>query len=275
VGLLSICASTVFPADVFDKLPEFAERVCAFTRRRPELVANIAPPGRIGQSGRHLLALLNEDKLRRVLGYMLDEKEFLSPFGIRSLSRRHLENPYTFWIARTPYRVAYEPAESSDGAFGGNSNWRGPIWLPFNLLLVRSLLHLYAFYGDEFRVECPTGSGIQMNLFEVARFIGTRIVKIFLRDEQGRRPVHGGAARFQSDPHWRDLLLFYEYFHGENGAGLGASHQTGWTSGVAILIQLFRTIDGEMLLSEGYASVAHAGLASEEPVNNAAHVARG
>jgi hypothetical protein len=257
VGLLSICASTVFPADVLEKLPDFAERVSTFTSRRPELVANIAPPGRVGKNGRRLLALLSEDKLQRVLRYMLDEKEFLSPFGIRSLSREHLEHPYTFWIDRTPYTVAYEPAESSSGMFGGNSNWRGPIWLPFNLLLVRSLLHLYAFYGNDFQVECPTGSGVRMNLFEVAKEISTRVTRIFLQDPDGRRPVHGGAARFQSDPHWRDLLLFYEYFHGENGAGLGASHQTGWTAGVALLIQFFETIDADLLLSEDFAGLKY------------------
>jgi glycogen debranching enzyme len=271
VGLLSICASTVFPSELLDKLPEFAERVTSFTRRRPELLANIAPPGRVGQRGRHLLALLSEEKLRRVLQCMLDEKEFLSPFGIRSLSRRHLDEPYIFWIHRTAYRVDYEPGESSSGLFGGNSNWRGPIWLPFNLLLVRSLLHLHAFYGDDFLVECPTGSGVHMNLFQVAREIGTRVTRIFLRDEQGRRPVHGGAAKFQSDPHWRDLLLFYEYFHGDNGAGLGASHQTGWTAGTAVLIQLFRSLDAELLVSAGTPGISYAGLASAEPSSDAAH----
>ncbi len=250
VGLLSICASTVFPANAFEKLPDFAERVRNFTSRRPELVANIAPPGRVGKNGRRLLSLLSEDKLRRVLQYMLDEEEFLSPFGIRSLSRRHLEHPYTFWIDRAPHTVAYEPAESSSGLFGGNSNWRGPVWLPFNLLLIRSLLHLYAFYGNEFQVECPTGSGMRKNIFEVAKEISDRVTRLLLRDAAGRRPAHGGSAKFQSDPHWRDLLLFYEYFHGENGAGLGASHQTGWTSGVAMLIQLFGTVDADLLLSE-------------------------
>ncbi len=273
VGLLSICASTVFPEDVLEKLPDFTDRVRSFTLRRPELLANIAPPDRVGQKGRRLLALLNEDKLRRVLHCMLDDSEFLSPFGIRSLSRWHLEHPYIFWIDRVPYRVDYEPAESSSGTFGGNSNWRGPVWLPFNLLLIRSLLHLHAFYGDDFVVECPTGSGVRMNLFQVAREIGTRVTKIFLRDEHGRRPVHGGTAKFQSDPDW-DLLLFYEYFHGDNGAGLGASHQTGWTAGVAMLIQLFRTIDADLLLSESQIesqiSIAYSDLASGRPGGAAA-----
>ena len=257
VGLLSICASTVFPANVLEKLPEFAERVRTFTSRRPELVANIAPPERVGKNGRHLLSLLSEDKLRRVLQCMLDEQEFLSPFGIRSLSRKHLEAPYTFWIDRTPYTVGYEPAESSSGLFGGNSNWRGPVWLPFNLLLIRSLLHLYAFYGNDFQVECPTGSGVRKSLFDVAKEIATRVMQIFLRDPAGRRPVHGGSAKFQSDPHWRDLLLFYEYFHGENGAGLGASHQTGWTAGVAMLLEFFGTMEPDILLSEDRASLGY------------------
>jgi len=252
VGLLSICASTVFPPE-FEKLPLFVQRVRDFTRRHPELVANIVSPAQVGQRGRRMLALLNEKKLRSVLRYMLDEDEFLSPFGIRALSRYHRENPYTFSVGRDVYRVDYEPAESTSGLFGGNSNWRGPIWFPVNVLIIRGLLNLYAFYGNDFTVECPTGSGKRMNLFEVAREIAERLVHPFLRDEQGARPVHGGAGKFQSDPHWRDLLLFYEYFHGDNGAGLGASHQTGWTGLVAGLIQLFGFVDPVHLLTNGMA----------------------
>jgi len=250
VGLLSICASTVFPPEI-ERLPIFLKRVRDFTGRHPELVANIVSPGRVGQGGRHLLALLNEDKLRKVLRYMLDEDEFLSPFGIRALSRYHRENPYTFSVGRDVYRVDYEPAESTSGLFGGNSNWRGPIWFPVNILLIRGLLNLYAFYGNDFTVECPTGSGQRMTLFEVAREIAERLARLFLRDEQGARPVHGGAGKFQSDPHWRDLILFYEYFHGDNGAGLGASHQTGWTGLVAALIQLFGVLDPAHVVSHG------------------------
>jgi hypothetical protein len=183
-----------------------------------------------------------------VLRYLLDEQEFLSPFGVRSLSRYHRDHPYTFCIDGVEHRVDYAPAESTSGLFGGNSNWRGPIWFPVNLLLLRALLNLYQFYGPQFTVECPTGSGVQMNLFEVAREISRRLTAIFLRDENGRRPVYGGTEKFQSDPHWRDLILFYEYFHGDNGAGLGASHQTGWTGLVAPLIQLFNFLDAEDLL---------------------------
>jgi hypothetical protein len=250
VGLLSICASTVFPPEI-ERLPLFMTRVRDFTRRHPKLTASIVSPGRIGHGGRHLLALLDENKLRSVLRYMLDENEFLSPFGIRALSRYHRENPYTFSVGRDVYRVDYEPAESTSGLFGGNSNWRGPIWLPVNVLLIRGLLNLYAFYGNDFTVECPTGSGKRMTLFEVAKEIADRLARTFLRDEQGARPVHGGAGKFQSDPHWRDLILFYEYFHGDNGAGLGASHQTGWTGTIAGLIQIFGYLDPAELLKQG------------------------
>ncbi len=250
VGLLPLCASTVFPAGLDEQLPHLWRRIRAFTQTHPMLTANIAPPGRVGQQGRHLLALVTEEKLRRILGYMLDEREFLSPFGIRALSRFHRENPYTFSVDRTVYRVDYEPAESSSGLFGGNSNWRGPIWFPVNMLLVRALLTLYAFYGNDFTVECPTGSGVRMTLFEVAREITQRLVRIFLRDEQGARPVHGSAPQFQSDPHWRDLILFYEYFHGDTGAGVGASHQTGWTGLVANLIQGLGWLDPDRVIED-------------------------
>src|SRR5262249_38896186 len=176
-----------------ERLPLFIQRVRDFTRRHPELVSTIVSPGQVGQGGRHLLALLNETKLRSVLRYMLDENEFLSPFGIRALSRYHKDNPYTFSVGRDVSRVDSEPAESTSGLFGGNSNWRGPIWLPVNVLLIRGLLNLYAFYGDDFTVECPTGSGKRMTLFEVAREIADRLARPFLRNDKGARPVHGGA----------------------------------------------------------------------------------
>jgi hypothetical protein len=261
VGLLSVCASTVFSTDVVERLPKFMARARAFTQRHPHLVANINPPTRPGHGNRRLLALLTDDKLRRVLRYLLDEQEFLSPFGIRSLSRYHHEHPYAFSLDGAEHRVDYAPAESTSGLFGGNSNWRGPIWFPVNLLLIRALLNLYAFYGPQFTVECPTGSGVQMNLFEVARELARRLTAIFLRDENGKRPVYGGTAKFQSDPHWRDLILFYEYFHGDNGAGLGASHQTGWTGLVAPLIQLFSFLDAEVFLENREAFVYRAGAA--------------
>jgi hypothetical protein len=248
VGLLAICASTVFPMDARDRLPLLVQRIREFTQRHPALAARIASPFRPGQGNRRLLALLNEDKLRSVLGYMLDEDEFFGPFGIRAVSRYHRDSPYAFSMNGTADQVGYEPAESTSGMFGGNSNWRGPVWFPMNVLLVRGLMNLYAFYGDAFTVECPTGSGVHMTLFEVAEEISRRLTRIFLRDEQGARPVHGSASKFQTDRHWRDLILFYEYFHGDSGAGLGASHQTGWTGLVAPLIHLFGWMDAEALM---------------------------
>ena len=217
----------------------------------PEVVANIAPLSRPGVADRRLLAILDETKLRRVLSRMLDEKEFLSPYGIRSLSRYHLEHPYIFTVHGEQYRVDYLPAESNTGMFGGNSNWRGPIWFPINALIIRSLAIFYMYYGDAFTVECPAGSGKQMNLFQVSQEIGRRVASIFLRNEQGRRPVYGDTKKFQSDPHWRDYILFYEYFHGDNGAGLGASHQTGWTSLVARFIQVSGFLSDKALLERG------------------------
>ena len=186
---------------------------------------------------------------------MLDENEFLSPYGIRSLSRYHAEHPYVFTVGGQEYRVSYLPAESDSGMFGGNSNWRGPIWMPVNALIIRALMHYFSYYGDNFKIECPTGSGKLMNLFEVAREIANRLTRIFLRDESGRRPVFGGAEKFQRDPHWRDNLLFYEYFHGDNGAGIGASHQTGWTGVVAGLIDIFGKLDAETFLKGGRGAV--------------------
>jgi len=218
-------------------------------KERAELLQTIAPPNVPGEGGRYLLAILDEKKLRRVLSRMLDEDEFLSPFGIRSLSRHHLHQPYDLWIDGHQYRVAYQPAESESGLFGGNSNWRGPIWMPVNMLIVRALVNLYAYYGNDFRVECPTGSGRFMTLFEIAREITHRLESIFRRGSDGRRPVFGDAEKFQNDPLWRDYLLFYEYFHGDNGAGIGASHQTGWTGVIARLVYLFATMTPEQVLA--------------------------
>ena len=182
---------------------------------------------------------MNEANLRRVLTIMLDEKEFLSPFGIRALSRIHQEHPYIYRFGDQEYRVPYLPGDSNDGMFGGNSNWRGPVWMPVNMLILRALLQYYLYYGDAFTIECPTGSGEQMNLYEVAEEIGKRLSKIFLKDEQGKRPVHGASEKFQEDPYWKDYPLFYEYFHGDTGAGIGASHQTGWTGAIARIMRLF------------------------------------
>jgi hypothetical protein len=180
----------------------------------------------------------------------LDENEFFSPFGIRSLSRYHQDHPFVFQYGGQNFTVSYLPAESNTAMFGGNSNWRGPIWMPVNALIVRGLLNLYAFYGDDFTVECPTGSGKHLTLFEVAREISDRLASMFTKDSNGKRPVYGGTARFQDDPYWKDFILFYEYFHGDNGAGLGASHQTGWTGTIARLLDLFgRTGAAEVLMT--------------------------
>jgi hypothetical protein len=240
VGLLPLCASTVFESGLDPKYPRFFELLQLFKQRHPEIIEHLGgPEGLTGRGGRRLLAVLNKEKLQKVLGYMLDEKEFLSPYGIRSLSRYHLEHPFVFDLQGHQYRVDYLPAESNTGMFGGNSNWRGPIWMPVNGLLIRGLLNLYQFYGDEFKVECPTGSGKYMTLFEVAKELSRRLTSIFLQDENGKRPVYGGTNKFQDDPYWKDYILFYEYFHGDNGAGLGASHQTGWTGIAARLLDLF------------------------------------
>ena len=251
VGLLPLCAVTVYDGGLIEKYPELGDRFRRFLEARPELRAFIHDPVKRGHSGRMLGAVLDERKLRRVLATMLDEKEFLSPYGIRALSRYHVDHPYVFRVGGQEYRVSYLPAESDTGMFGGNSNWRGPIWMPVNGLILRALLQYYIYYGNEFTVECPTGSGRQMNLYQVAEEIARRLAAIFERDDQGRRPVYGGARKFQEDPHWRDLILFYEYFHGDNGAGLGASHQTGWTGIVARLMHMFGTSTAEQFLELG------------------------
>jgi hypothetical protein len=234
-----------------EQLPVFLDRVRWLNTNRPELTASMPTLDRPGVAGRRLLAVLDERKLRRVLTRMLDETEFLSDFGIRALSRAHLEHPYVFQVGPAEYRVAYEPAESTTGLFGGNSNWRGPIWMPVNALIVRGLLESYRYYGDDFTVECPTGSGRQMNLFQISEELSRRLSRIFLRDETGRRPVYGATEKFQTDPHWRDLILFYEYFHGDNGAGIGASHQTGWTGVVARLIQMYGFVQSSQVRAVG------------------------
>jgi hypothetical protein len=251
VGLLPLCATTVVSADVLERFPSLTERVRKYLDRNQELLVNIADPLKPGVRGRHLLAVVNEDKLRRILARMLDEERFLSPYGVRSLSRAHLAEPFVFDVGGQDYRVTYEPAESAQRTFGGNSNWRGPVWFPVNVMLLRALMQLYLYYGDDFRVECPTGSGRLMTLFEVAQELTNRLISIFLPDEQGRRPVYGGTEIFQTDPHWKDLLLFYEYFHGDNGAGIGASHQTGWTGVVARLIQISGSLTAEEVLAGG------------------------
>jgi hypothetical protein len=248
VGLLPLFATTVISPEIPARFPYLTQRVREFVTRHPEVVANIASPAKRGQNDRLLFAIVDERKLRRILSRMLDENEFLSPFGIRSLSRYHLDHPYNFWVHGQCFSVSYLPAESDTGMFGGNSNWRGPVWFPVNGLILRALLQFYVYYGDTFKIECPTGSGKMMNLFEVAQEISRRLSAPFLRDKDGCRPVFGGSEKFRTDPHWRDNILFYEYFHGDNGAGVGASHQTGWTGLVARFLQLFGHIDAADLL---------------------------
>ena len=260
VGLLPLCATTVIEPWQRERVPKISKTLGERLRRMPELAKSIHPtgPAHLGYAQRGIAALVKPERLRRILSRMLDESEFLGSYGVRALSRYHNEHPYVIQTQGQEYRVNYLPAESNTGMFGGNSNWRGPIWMPVNALLIRALMSFYLFYGDSFKVECPTGSGKMMNLFEVAREIASRLARIFLRDESGRRPVYGDTEKFQTDPNWRDYILFYEYFHGDNGAGLGASHQTGWTGLVAKLIELFGRIDEHEFL-EGGKSRAFAG----------------
>jgi hypothetical protein len=250
VGLLPLAAVAIFEEEDIARMPTFTQRGKAFYERHPELIANMHLPNQPGTAGRRMLSLFTEEKLRRVLARMLDEEEFLSPYGIRALSRYHRDHPFIFHHNGQESRVEYLPGDSDSGMFGGNSNWRGPIWMPVNFLLLTSLYRLYAFYGDSFTVECPTGSGRMMNLYEVANELGNRLVNIFLPDGNGRRPVYGSAEKFQNDPHWKEYLLFYEYFHGDNGAGIGASHQTGWTGCIARIIQGMGDVTREVLLAK-------------------------
>ncbi|GET41680.1 MGH1-like glycoside hydrolase domain-containing protein [Microseira wollei] len=237
VGLVPLFAVETLEPNTLERFPGFRKRFEWLINNRPNLQKNIACLEIPGIGSRRLLAIVNPDKLKSILQRMLDETEFLSPYGIRSVSKYHADHPYIFEIDGQPYRVDYEPAESTSGMFGGNSNWRGPVWFPMNYLIIESLQKLYRYLGDEFKVECPTGSGQFMNLTEVATELSHRLMRIFLKNGTNHRPVHGGNYLFQTDPHWRDLILFYEYFHGDNGAGLGANHQTGWTGLVASLIR--------------------------------------
>jgi len=237
VGLIPLFAVETLEPEVVDALPGFKRRLQWFLENRPELANHVETETGADGGVRRLLALANRTRLRRILRYMLDEQEFLSPHGIRALSRYHRDHPYVFRANGLEYRVDYEPAESGTGLFGGNSNWRGPVWYPVNYLLIEALQKYHHFFGDGLTVECPTGSGQRLSLWEVAAELSRRLVRPFLRGPDGRRPVYGGTERFQTDPHWRDLVLFYEYFHGDNGAGIGASHQTGWTALVAKLLQ--------------------------------------
>jgi len=253
VGLLPLCATSVIEKEQRENIPDALMQIMERQRRMPELMNSIHPtgPGHLGEAERGILALVNPERLRRILSKMLDENEFFGPHGIRSISRFHEQNPYILHVDGQEYRVDYLPAESNTGMFGGNSNWRGPVWIPVNILLIRALQQFYLYYGENFKIECPTGSGNLMNLFEVSKEISDRIISTFTLDENNRRPVYGGTEKFQTDPNWRDYILFYEYYHGDNGAGLGASHQTGWSGVVAKLIQLYGILDPKSFLEQG------------------------
>jgi hypothetical protein len=255
VGLMPLTATAVLPADLRERLPRFFEEAQWFLERHPHTAAVLTVPLEIGAGGSRILSLVNPDKLRRILRYMLDEREFLSPFGIRSLSRHHADHPYLFTAGGQDYKIGYVPGDSDTGMFGGNSNWRGPIWMPMQLMLIRALVNQYAHLGNSFTVECPVGSGRQMNLLEVSQEIARRLSRLFLADRQGRRPAHGQDRQWR-DEHWRDHVLFYEYFHGDTGAGIGASHQTGWTGVIAFLIQGFTSVEEEKVLEKGMVAVA-------------------
>ncbi len=241
VGLLPLMSVSIFSEDLINKFPKLLKRFKNFGIKYPEIGENVHPPRKSGINNNAMIAIVNENKLRRILHKMLDEDEFLSPYGLRSLSKYHKDHPYVFNWEGKEFKVEYLPAESDSDMFGGNSNWRGPVWIPLNVLILQALLNYFAYYGKDFMIECPTGSGNEMNLFEVVQFISKRIARIFLADESGKRPVNGQDEIF-NDPHWKDLVLFYEYFHGDSGKGIGASHQTGWTG---CITEILKVIDIE------------------------------
>jgi hypothetical protein len=274
VGLMPLAATTVLPGDLRERLPRFFDQAQWFLERHPHTAAVLTVPLEVGAGGSRILSLVNPDKLRRILAYMLNEDEFLSPYGIRSLSRHHAGHPYVFKAGGQDYTVAYVPGDSDSGMFGGNSNWRGPIWMPMQLMLIRALVNQYAHLGNTFKVECPVGSGRQLNLLEVGQELARRLSRLFLRNKEGRRPAHGHHSKWK-DEHWRDHVLFYEYFHGDTGAGLGASHQTGWTGVIAYLIQGFTAVEAEKVLEKGMGAVTEvsAEVAKEPDTPEAAQVA--
>jgi Glycosyl hydrolase family 63 C-terminal domain len=236
VGLIPLFAVGVADPDVIEKMPELSRKLDLYRKRRPDLVKLVSRWYEQGAKGRRLFALARIFRMTKILRRMLDESEFLSPYGVRALSRAYLDHPYDFEYNGVHYRVKYEPGESDSGLFGGNSNWRGPIWMPVNYLLIENLRRFYQYYGDGLKIECPTGSGVMLTLDQIADELCRRLIKLFLRGADGRRPVFGGYEKFQTDPHFKDYILFHEYFHGDNGRGCGASHQTGWTGLVANLI---------------------------------------
>lgn len=237
VGLIPLFAVETLEPDLLEKVPEFKERLEWFLENRPHLASLVSRWQEPGRGERRLLSLLRGHRMKMLLKRMLDETEFLSDFGVRALSKYHQEDPYVFHANGDEFKVTYQPAESDSGLFGGNSNWRGPIWFPVNFLIIESLQKFHHYYGDDFKIECPTGSGIYLTILQVANELAARLTRLFLRDDEGRRPVLGNNDKFQSDPNFRDYIPFYEYFHGDNGRGIGASHQTGWTGVVAKLLQ--------------------------------------
>jgi hypothetical protein len=269
---MPLVAATVISSETRNDFPGLVQQAAEFVNRHPALTA--ALPGRGRQAaqteGPVVFALFDEERLRRILAHMLDENEFLGPHGIRAISRYHADHPYVLNMDGQEYNVHYLPAESDTGMFGGNSNWRGPVWMPMNLMLIRGLLNLHMYAGDNFKVECPTGSGQYMNLYQVAEEISERLIGIFRRDADGHRPVNGGQVMLQTDPHWRDLVLFYEYYHGDNGAGIGASHQTGWSGTVGVLPLIFRRTTAIHALGAYHFPTPRAGEVSEEQYRTAA-----
>jgi hypothetical protein len=242
VGLIPLFAVQTISSSLLKRMPAFKRRMEWFIENRPDLTQHIACMADEGMESRRLFSIADREQLERILRVMLDESEFLSPYGIRALSRYHKEHPYSLEVAGDTHSIMYEPADSSTGLFGGNSNWRGPVWMPANVLLIQALFRFHRFYGDQLQVECPSGSGNKVSLHEVGHHIEERLVDVFRRDENGIRPIHRQWAKFNEDPHWRDLIQFYECFNGDNGGGVGASHQTGWTALVAVLIHhLFTT----------------------------------
>jgi hypothetical protein len=249
VGLLPIMATVVFAPNIFEKLPAFKRKVEEFVERHPEISATVHLPTKQGQLGRRMLSVVDENKLRRILSRMFDEDEFLSPYGIRSMSKHHLDNPYEFHYGGEEFKVSYVPGESDSGLFGGNSNWRGPVWMPVNFLLFRELMVHYAYFGDDFKMEYPTRSGKYLDLFEIAMDIANRLIGLFVPDDSGKRPANRNTHNFE-DPHWKELVLFHEYFDGESGAGLGATHQTGWTGLVARFIHMTATLTKDVIMAQ-------------------------
>lgn len=237
VGLIPMFAVEVLDHEILEAVPEFAKRLEWFLEFRPELAKLVSRWQDKNEDEKHLLSLLRGHRIKKILQRMLDESEFFSDYGIRAVSKFHKDSPYEFIVGEERFSVAYTPGESTTGLFGGNSNWRGPVWMPVNYLLVESLERFCYYYGEDFKVECPTGSGVYMTLSEVANVISKRLAGLFLRDENGKRAFLGDNKKLQSDPNFNDYILFYEYFHGDSGRGVGASHQTGWTGLIAKLLQ--------------------------------------